>query len=277
MSWGQTGWDGDDLEPPESFGGDSESFAPRRLYVGIGSTKRVLVVDDVFFRFWEHSLYKATGKAKDKCLCLERNDLDQRGCPPCDDDMYPAYVGYLTVIDLGDVKYTDEGPELHGWTSSKDVLYQFERRAAGFKRGGKDKPGMMQEIRRLRQARGGSLVGCIYDVHRSGKLVETVGDKWSFVEQFPTKKITVKVDGEKKEKVVLDQEKCLELLLEMGADNPARGDNAGKVEMEPFDYVNEFKPHTYEALKSLLGGGGKKSSGSGARSEGAGYESDVPT
>lgn len=204
------------------------------------------------FTYYEHGLFKITESSKDKSLCLEKNQLDERGCPLCEADFYPTFVGSLTCIDMGEVEYTDDGPALSGWTDSKDRLWQFERRMVTFKKGGKDRPGMIQEMKRLRQKHG-DLKGCVFDCHRSGKLVETCGDRWEFIER-------------------VDPANWEQYLLEAGADNPARGDSAGKLELEPFNYPEVIKAHTYEQLKELCRGkSGKSKKGGGFRTEGAGY------
>jgi len=104
---------------------------------------------------------------------------------------------------------------------------------------------MLQEYRRQMNIRGGNIVGCVFDVTRSGKLVETIGDKVDFVER-------------------VEPSKWGEYFSSLGAD-----DAKNELELDPFDWIEVFKPHTYEQLQNICGV--KKQSGSGARSEGAGY------
>lgn len=253
MSFGKTGWEG--TEPTdEGGGGEYEKYAPRRLWIpkpkedGTQFTKRIMFVDTQPFCFHEHSLFKLTNSTKDRCICLAKNGMDERGCPVCDDErkLWAYYIGYFTIIDLGDVRYnTDGSVTLEGWRNKEGKLFQFTRKVLGAKRGGKDKPGMLQEYKRQMDRRGGSIVGCVFDVTRSGKLVETIGDKVDFVER-------------------VEPEKWEEYFKALGAE-----DCENDLELEPFDYMEVFNPHSYEQLQNLCGV--KSQSGSGRRSEGANY------
>lgn len=252
MSFGQTGWEG--TEPTDdSGGGGGEQYAPRRLWIpkpkddGTQYTKRIMFLDSQPFCFHEHSLFKITNSTKDRCICLAKNGLDERGCPVCDKDLWAYFIGYFTIIDMGDVSYSNDGTvTLTGWRNKNDELFQFTRKALGAKVGGKDKPGMLQEYKRQMQKRGGDIKGCVFDVTRSGKLVETIGDKVDFVERVP-------------------EEKWEEYFTALGA-----GDTKNELELEPFDYMEVFKQHSYDQLQNLCGVK-KPSGGSGARSEGANY------
>ena len=249
MAFGQTGWDNTE---PEDSGGDWEKYAPRRLWIpkpkedGTQFTKRIMCLDSQPFCFHEHSLYKITGSTKDHCICLAKNGLSEAGCPVCDKEQWAYYIGYLSIIDMGDVKYGQGGTViLEGWKNKEGDLFQFTRKALGAKRGGKDKPGMLQEYKRQMNIRGGDVKGCVFDVTRSGKLVETIGDKVDFVERVAP-------------------DKWEEYFKAMGSD-----DCKNELELEPFDYMEVFKQHSYQQLQNLCGV--KAQSGSGARSEGAGY------
>ena len=43
---------------------------------------------------------------------------------------------------------------------------------------------MLQEIKRQMQRQGGDITGCVYDFTRSGKMVETIGDRMEFIERI---------------------------------------------------------------------------------------------
>lgn len=256
MSWGNTGWD--DTDPNTSTSGGNSDFykyAPRRLYVRQGTTRRVMFLETSPFRFYEHSLYSITKNSRDRCICLTKNKLDDRGCPPCDKEAYAYRICYFSVIDMGQVSWGPSGQvKLEGWTSKKEVLYQFERQALGAKVGGKDRPGMVQEIKRQMQRQGGDITGCVYDLTRSGKMVETIGDKMEFIER-------------------IDRPQWINYLNGLGANNPARNVE-GKprpLEIDPFDWMEVMKPHPFEQLQALCGTSAP--SGDGARTEGADYGS----
>ena len=250
MGFGQTGWEG--TEPTDEGGGDAEKYSPRRLWIpkpkedGSQYTKRIMFIDTVPFCFHEHSLYKITNSTKDRCICLAKNGLDERGCPVCDKDLWAYYIGYFSIIDMGDVRYSSDGEvSLEGWKNKDDDLFQFTRKVLGAKVGGKDKPGMLQEYKRQMNIRGGSVVGCVFDVTRSGKLVETIGDKVDFVER-------------------VEPDKMEEYFKALGSE-----ETKNDLDLEAFDYMEVFKPHAYDALQNLCGV--KKTSGDQGKSGGAQY------
>lgn len=224
--------------------------------------KMILFLDTIPFAFWEHNFYKITGKSRDKCICLARNGLDERGCPLCDNEYWPSYVGYLTVIDMGTVVgYKGGRAILEGYRGKKDRIWQFDKRLLCAKRGGDDKPGILKKLERKREQHGGDLTGTVWTVSRTGKLVESCGDEWEYVERVKPEEFSA-------------------YLERWGADQ-------SKLDLTPVDYYAEFVPRSYEDLARVVGGGGN-SGGSGgtgnsgvARSDGAGYgdapdEDDIP-
>ena len=109
---------------------------------------------------------------------------------------------------------------------------------------------MLQEVKRQMQKHGGDLTGTVWDVTRSGKLVETIGDRMEYIESVPR---------EDWEKYFLDLGSA-----ERGGDRP--------LELDVYPWLEVFKNHSYDQLRNLVGGKGKKSTeGSGSRSEGANY------
>ena len=238
--FGETGWDNAEAEESTST---KREYGPRRFWMPAGSTKRIMFLDSEPFCFFEHNLYAITGEGKDKAVCLKKNGIDDRGCPLCDKEHWPSYIGYFSVIDMGDVSYDDEGAVLKGWTSSKGVTYQFGRSLYGAKRGGRDKPGVLPKLNRLASKRGGTLAGTVWDVHRSGGKVESVGDEFEFIER-------------------VEPERWKDYLLDLGAAEDL-------LEIQPIDYGSVIVPKPYEDLQRLVGGG--RPSGEGSRSEGADY------
>jgi len=236
MSWATQSWENTEPQETVDF---TDKHAPRRVWIYPGITKRYLFLDGTPFKFFEHSLYDVTKRSKDKCICLAKNPIDERGCPVCDGDIYAAMIGYFSVIDMGEVKYNSQNQViLEGYVGKDDVLFQFERNAYGARAGSKAKPGMLQKIKRQMAKRGGSIKGCVFDIHRSGQKVEGAGDELEFVDQ-------------------VDAEHWVEYLESQGGNNPQRGDRP--LEATPYDFMQVFKPHSYEELTKLMAGFSGKS------------------
>jgi hypothetical protein len=236
----KAGWDIDD-DPFSGAGGNggNKDFGPRTFWMPAGATKRVLFLDGEPFCLYEHSLY-GINKSKDRVVCLKKNNIDDKGCPICDAEQWSAFVGYFSVIDMGDVTHGSGGVKLTGWTSKKGVTYQFGKSLFGAKRGGKDKPGVLKKLQRLAQKHGNDLSGTVWDVYRSGAKVESVGDEFEFVEKVPKKN-------------------WAEYLLNLGAAEAS-------LDIKPFDYAKTFTPKDYDSLARLVGGMG----GAGGASPAAG-------
>ena len=221
----------------------------RSFWMPPGSTKRIMFIDGEPFHFFEHSLWEITKSGKDKCICLDKNGIDNRGCPLCDAKMWPAFIGYFTIIDMGDVTYErGEGASLKGWTNSKGVEIQFTKQLYGAKRGSQEKPGVLKTLKRKAdQKGGGDLTGTVWDVTRPGEKTEAVGSEFEYIE-------------------TVQPAEMRRYLLEAGA-------NEEYLNVDVIDYAEAFKPKSYEALERLVG---SKPSGSGGRSEGAGYGPGLP-
>ena len=129
---------------------------------------------------------------------------------------------------MGDVKPGKKKGEvvLEGWTNDKGVNFQFGRKLFGAKRGGKDKPGVLQKLKRMAEKKGG-LVGTVWDVYRSGQKVESVGDEFEYVDTIP-------------------QENWHSYLVELGADPEY-------LQVEPVDYKDAFPVKPFEELQALVG------------------------
>lgn len=259
MNWttnASTGWDTSD-PPDDGSGGGGGGVKPFWYWMPNGVTKRIMFLDGEPFCLYEHNLWAITKDSKDRAICLAKNGIDDRGCPPCDKEMYPSYVGYFSVIDMGDVTYLEDdgGVKLEGWTSSKGVTYQFTRKLYGAKRGSKEKPGILKKLARLAQRKGGgSLAGTVWDVTRDGEKSESIGNDFEFIEK-------------------VEPSDVYSYLKELGAQEKF-------LKTEPYDYAEVFgTPRSFESLYRLCYGGdppGNESKGDGARSEGASYGEDKP-
>lgn len=224
---GSNGWDID--LPGGDTGGSSggKDYGPRKFWMPAGATKRVMFLDGSPFALWEHSLY-AVNKSKDNAVCLKKNGLDNGGgCPLCEAELWPSFIGYFSVIDCGDVtRKADGSVKLTGFTGKTGKLYQFQKSLLGAKRGGQDKPGVLKKLQRLAGKHGNDLTGTVWDIYRSGAKVESVGDEWEFVEKVKPADYAA-------------------YLASLGAQ--------GEVDLKPFDYLSIFKPPAVEDLRRLVG------------------------
>ena len=254
--WAKQGWD--DIDNTEYSEDENKQWGPRRFWMPAEATKRVLFLDGDPFCFHEHEMWNLN-KSRDRHVCLDRNKIDPKGCPLCMADLYPTFIGYFTIINMGDVLQDEKGRlKLQGWHSEKtNRTYQFQKELYGAKRGSKKKPGTLKQLQRLAQKRGGNLSGTVWDIYRSGSGASNVGDEFDFIEKIAEQDWEAYLVGEGAEQEQLQK--------------------AGLV---PFDYTEEFKPKTYDELQTIVSGVPSKpnydSTGSGARSEGAGYGSHIP-
>lgn len=232
-NWGSQGWDSlDDFGPEKTI-----ETGPRKFYMPANVTKRILFLGNAPFTFWEHSLWEITRSGKDREVCLKKNRIANE-CPLCDKEMWPSYIGYFTVVDMGDVKRSPDGTiRLEGWTSDKGVTYQFGRKLLGAKRGGRDKPGILKKISRMTE-RHGDLYGSVYDVYRSGNKVESCGDEWNFVER-------------------VDPDNFRDYLIANGATAEQVSD------LSEVNYSEQFVPKTVDDLKAIVNGGSTSDFGGG--------------
>lgn len=262
---GRQGWDGvDDYDNKGNFTGRKDADIAWSFFVEPDTTKRIMFLDSAPFMFYEHSGFLIG--SKEKFVCLEKNSIDKRGCPLCDhrvtrggkeQNMYASFIGYFSVIDMGTVVNGANGEELVGWESNRGKVYQFNRKVLGAKRGSNDKPGILKQIHRLANKRGGDLAGTVWDVYRGGKKDAACGNEWEFVKR-------------------VDRDNWDKYLVSCGA-------NAEELILNPVDYDKQFQPKTYEELQDIVrnsggyggyndggyndGGGNNWQSGS----DGAGY------
>ena len=236
MNVGNSGWD--ELDKYDSTGGGNrKEFGPSRFWLPAEVTKRIMFLDEDPYCFYEHSLWAITKRSSDRAVCLKKNKLGDE-CPLCDAEMWPSFTGFFSVIDMGDVKPGKKKGSvvLEGWTNDKGVTYQFGRKLLGAKRGGKDKPGVLQKLRRLSAKKGG-LKGTVWDVYRSGQKVESVGDEYEYVETVP-------------------EEDWVSYLTELGA-------NPEMLNVTPVDYSEAFPVKTVEELRAIVGATTTTSASSG--------------
>ncbi len=247
MSWGSTGWE--DTEPTDKGTLDRRKDAVRRLYIPADVVKRVLFLEDMPFKFWEHDLYEYTKSGKDKAVCLEKNKIEELGCPVCDDDKWPKFVGMFSIMDLGDVVYNDGKALVSGFLSKKGDLWQFQRKGLVARRGTKERPGMLPAFLKMKQRRGG-LKGCVFDCSRRTNQSEVCGDVIEFLTKVP-------------------EDRWAEYIRALGSDDERIPKDS--ISFVPFKWAEELQVHTHEQLRKLVGNPSVNATPEGGSVQGAGY------
>lgn len=254
MSWYKTGYGA----TKEAYDySDKDGGGPRRHWQPPEVTNRVLFLDDDPMLLWEHN-YQYNGSWKQWDACLVRNKIEAQ-CYFCErwPDKHPYFIGFHSVINMTP------------WKSKKGNVYCYQRELFGARLGGRDRPGILKELERLR-LKYGRLRGLVFDVYRSGKLTESCGDKFDLVEKIEPAAIAefrdehlrahlakINADADADKKVTMDQ------LLKR---NP----------WEPWNWSEllgeggTMAPKTYAQQKAMFanGGGSKGSESQGARSGG---------
>ena len=268
--WASTGFDAMD-EADKEFAYDKNSV--RDFYIKAPGTKVIVFLDDVPMCFWRHSLYGITHQNGDYVVCLQRNHIEPV-CPLCelpqqvqsDFKVYPTFVGVLTVIDCGDleVNKTTGKRNLKGWTSKKGVTYQFGRKALVMKKGSEKKPGSLPKIRRLKEKRGGSLLGTVWEVSRFGENDDGIGTEWEYMGKIDVSSL----ESLKAGLVALDGSPL------SGTSDPL----LKELELGPLDYAAAYQPKAAAYLQKIadkLPKGGKAKQEGGQDGEGSVGE-DIP-
>ena len=241
MNWGSQSWENSE---PQEYVNFAHTNMPRTTWMPPGVTKRFLFMDDLPFLMYEHGLFDVTGRATDKTICLAKNGLDPNGCPCCDGKLYPRYLGYFSVCNLGTVEFNSNGSaQVVGYVSQKGILYQFDVEAYGARVGTQKAPGFIQTIKRQIAKRGGNLAGCVFDITRSGPQAASSGDQIEFVEFVP-------------------REHWQAYITQLGADDPRRGTDVD-LNIRPLDWHKVMTPHTYAELTAVMRGYKPKAKGFG--------------
>lgn len=232
MGWWNTGFESQDNAWDFN---DGKAGGPRRFWMPPEVEKRVLCLDDNPQTYWEHNFkYKGSWMNWEPCKIRNRIEDD---CELCDryPDRYPAFLGLLSCINMTP------------WENKKGQEFCYARELIAAKMGGKDKPGMLKKLERLKKQHGG-LTGAIFDIYRSGAKTESIGDEWTLVEKIPPKEIAsfgkkmLKEWVEKVNENIEDPEK--HLTVEKLWD---------RYPWEPFDYEEVIKMRSNEELRVMLG------------------------
>lgn len=226
MTFGNTGWD---FPTDNSFSEKSETRV-KDFFLRAGETKRIIVLGADPYCFFQHNLWSYT-KTMQKEVCLKRNGIGP--CPICeanddeanDKKSWASFIGYFSVIDCGLLTKNGDKEMLTGWVSDKGTNYQFETKLLGAKKGGSSKPGMLMKLQRLSQ-RAGGLKFTVWDVYRSGKQTESIGDDWELVQKLETAQAV--------------QAYCEGLGAEKSVDTSI------------INYADHFVPSSYDELKRIV-------------------------
>jgi hypothetical protein len=276
MSWFKTGYDAADTAYD-----DLPDRGPRRVWMPADATNRFLFLDDEPFCFWEHQ-FQMNGSWLNWEPCKVRNKMESH-CVVCDryPDRYPYFVGYHSVISLTP------------WTSDKNRTYCFGRQMYGAKLGGKDKPGVLKKLQRIKdlteihgvKKNGGRMRGLIIEARRTGSKTETVGDELTVIDQIDPDAVVAWVKAQIAPHLEVVNEQGLAAATAKGEADKYKEVTMEKFlewnPIEPFDFEKLIEPRSNSQLLSLLGGGSgssEQSSGgdSGGGSESGGLDDDIP-
>lgn len=174
---------------------------PNLVLPGEPATKRVLFLSGSPYCIYEHGLWKVDNAYNVMggyvATCLVKNQLHE-SCELCDNKRFPYFIGFFSVIDMGQVEYIDRKVKLHHefWTGDNGERHfrRFQNCLLGAKRGGRDKPGVLKtlqyEMSQLRNQYGWEdLTGTVWDTTRMGKKSAGVGDSWRFVRRLERNEI----------------------------------------------------------------------------------------
>lgn len=175
------------------------SRGSNRFWLKEGTEKPVIIVEDSFFGVWEHNP-RIDGSWFNYFTCTE----GLSDCPLCAADIYRYYIGALTVLDLSE------------WTDKQGKMHKNERKLLVAK------ADSIKKLLRRKEREGGSLVGCMFNVYRSGEKSPNIGDDWELLERVK--------------------------LEDYG--NP-----------EAFDYLEEFKPKSIDELEAIAKKAGSSEKG----------------
>ena len=166
MSWYNKGLTGEHHDAAEKE--KKKDRVPFRFYLKAGEEKKLVLLDDEGFFFFEHTIKLAhTSNFIDNFTCGKGfNEKDDPGCYLCDCNYKRDYIGLLTCVVLTP-EYGRDGTE---YLNSVRVFPMKKRTKDRFTRYKK---------------RHGSLVGIPFLASRSSARVSSVGDDFQF---FPEEK-----------------------------------------------------------------------------------------
>jgi hypothetical protein len=254
-SWYDTGYDGVDREKERI----ARLSGPNRFWMKEGTKREIVFIDDDPICLYEHNP-KLNGKWTNWFTCLK----DSSDIVPCCEKLGERsryYVGYYTIVDL--TEHTD----------AKGNKYRYEVKLLPAKLK------TLQLLRRKKQDRG-SLIGCIFNVHRDSREDPNCGGEFEFQREakldgllnlanYKGKKLTeLYTESADKSDVLARLKETFQLSLDKD-----KGLIVPKI--YSFNYYKLLAPKDPKEIRSVLGGATIDSGGGENTSEG-GSDDDVP-
>jgi len=219
----QDPWDLDEKSQGSNGQSPGKGFqGPRRFWLKVEEEKRVMFLDGVPFRFWEHNWKDDEGRWSEFEPCHVRNSLGKECVLDGIKAVSMYHVGMFSIIDFSQFQGTKH-------------IFQFDRRLYPAKMGGTKKPGTLQKLKRLKD-KYGQLAGCVFDIYRTGAMSPKVGDEFTLVERVDPK----------------DFPKYIEKMRQEFNGRPSE-EHLKFHPWEPIDYRKVIKPRSLHELKGLLG------------------------
>ncbi len=255
QSWYNTGYDGVDREKERI----ARSQGPNRFWMKEGTKKEIVFIDDEPFSIYEHNP-KINGSYRNQFTCL-RDVTDMAVCCEKLGERSRSFVGYYTVVDITPV--ADE--------KAKKYQYEVKLFPAKLK--------TLGMLRRKKQDRG-SLIGCMFNVHRDTAKDPNCGSEFEFVREANLEKLfeAATYRGRKLAEVYKEAMEKIETMnrlkevfqLEIGSN----GLIAPKV--STFNYLELLKPRDPKDIRLLLGNATVESGGSDGEGSTASKDDEIP-
>ena len=189
-------------EPKPKPGSDGRIRKPNLVNPGTPATKRVLFLSGEPYTMYEHGSYKVPNfydiMGELTAACLAKNFKME--CGLCKDKQWPYFIGFFSVIDMGQVERIDGKVKLHHdfWEDKYGERHyrMFQNCLLGAKKGSTDKPGVLRTLlyeTKILVDEGKlddmDLSGTVWDTTRMGAKSAAVGDSWRFVRKLERSEI----------------------------------------------------------------------------------------
>ena len=250
-SWFTTGYDGIDAEKERI----ARLSGPNRFWMKEGTKREIVFIDDYPTCIFEHNP-KLNGTWRNQFTCLQ----DVNDIVPCCEKLGPKsryYVGYYTIVDCTENK------------DAKGNKYQYEIKLLP------TKLKTLQLVRRKKTDRG-SLIGCMFNVHRDSQDDANCGGEFEFAREANLQKLFPLVNYKGKKLVDLYKEagEKPEVLARLKETFQLPLDASGAVIMPiapriySFNYETVLAPKDPREIRSFLGSAGIEAAGGETAAEG---------
>lgn len=254
-SWYDTGYGGIDKEKERI----ARLSGPNRFWMKEGTKREIVFIDDEPLCLYEHNP-KMNGKWTNWITCL-KDTTDIVTCCEKLGERSRYYVGYYTIVDLTEHK------------DAKGNNYQYEVKLIGAKLKS------LQLLRRKKQDRG-SLIGCIFNVHRDSQDDPNCGSEFEFQREANLEKLfsLATYKGKKLSdlyKEAADKGDVMQRLKDTFQLTLDEKTNLVTPKIYSFNYVNLLAPKDPKELRSLLGSSAVEANEKDA-TEGGQQDDNVP-